>query len=90
MASSSMVINELKIANWVKFMRITEHALTRLLTKTELNKIKNEAEFKVIAFDDNNKDIVVVNDTGLGHFIDRATLLVTNISKHALSDFDNQ
>ena len=76
MASATMVKKELKIANWVKFMRITEHALTRLLTKKELDDIKNEAEFKVIAFDDNNKEVIVVNDTGLGHFIDRATLLV--------------
>ena len=83
MASANMIKEELKIARWIKFMRVTEHAMTRLFTKKELDQINEEAQIKVLAFDENNKEVIVINDTGLGNFVDRAAMLVSNISRHA-------
>ena len=42
-------------------MRITKHALNRLLTKDELDLISDEAKFKLIAFDENDEKVIIEN-----------------------------
>ena len=60
LAANKMVKEELKIVRWVQFMRVTEFAMRRLFTKEELDAIKDEAEFKVLAFSEIKENKVVV------------------------------
>ena len=59
--ADKMVKDELKIVQWVQFMRVTKHALNHLLTKEELNLISEEAKFKLIAFDKNDEKVIIEN-----------------------------
>ena len=69
-----MIKEELKIVRWVQFMRVTEHAMKRLFTKEELEQINNEAKHKVLAFDENQQKVVVVNAARVENFVDRSML----------------
>jgi len=60
LAANKMVKEELKIVRWVQFVRVTEFAMRRLFTKEELEAIKDEAEFKVLAFSEIKENKVVV------------------------------
>lgn len=59
--ADKMVKDELKIVQWVQFMRVTKHALNHLLTKEELHLISEEAKFKLIAFDKNDEKVIIEN-----------------------------
>jgi len=78
-----MVKEELKIVRWVQFMRVTEHAMKRLFTKQELEQINSEAKHKVLAFDENQNEVIVVNPARVEEFVDRS-MLGSNSSRRGL------
>lgn len=42
-------------------MRVTEHAMKRLFTKQELEQIEDEAKFKLLTYDENQKKVIIVD-----------------------------
>ena len=84
-----MVKEELKIVRWLQFMRVTEHAMKRLFTKQELEQINREAKHKVLAFDENQNKVIVVNADRVEEFVDRSILGLNN-SERGLIQIDIQ
>lgn len=47
---------ELKIVRWIQFMRCTELAMKKLLSPSQWQKIKKQAKFKYIFYDEDVDD----------------------------------
>ena len=47
---------ELKIVRWIQYFRTTEAALNKLYSKEELDRMKQEVEFRMVSLDEDGDD----------------------------------